>query len=417
MRVSLIGYGKTTKAIAKALGKRVTFFDDKVTKSFEDEDGNIIKPSALFDPKKSDIEILTPSIPPNHPILKIAKNPISEYDLFLADPQLINTKNTELERLFAKGVKTIWVSGTNGKTTTTQMITHLLKDKGALSGGNIGTPLGFLDPKAPIWVLETSSYTLYHTKFSSPDIYLLLPITPDHLSWHGSKENYIKDKLSPLKRMKEGELALIPKGFKLPKSNAWIIEYDSIEFLEKFFGLDSSNLRYKSAFLEDAILSLAIEKTLFDIASYDLLNNFKLDRHRQEEIFDRFGRVWVNDSKATNLDATLKALEAYKDKKIYLILGGDDKGVDMKPLIEKISKMNVKLFTIGSNSKKLYNLAREFEIDVQESKYLKNAQEEIAKLLKKGDEVALLSPAASSLDQFSSYIARGDEFVEFVKNI
>ncbi len=86
MRLSFIGYGKTTKAIAKVLGGKQIFFDDKVKESFEDENKNIIYPSNRFNPNESDIEILTPSIPPHHPILKVAKNPISEYDLFLAEP-------------------------------------------------------------------------------------------------------------------------------------------------------------------------------------------------------------------------------------------------------------------------------------------------------------------------------------------
>ena len=416
MRVSFIGYGKTTRAVAKALGGGQIFFNDNLKERFEDEDGNTIFPSTQFNSAKSDVEILTPSIPPHHQLLQIMRNPLSEYDLFLAEPEQINTKNSKLEKLFAKDVKTIWISGTNGKTTTTQMLTHILASRGAVSGGNIGTPLAELDPQKPLWVLETSSYTLHHTKFASPEIYLLLPITPDHLSWHGDAKSYAKDKLSPIARMKEGQLALIPKGLNPPESPAWVVEYDSIEFLEEFFGLDSSKLRYKSAFLEDAMLSLAVEKALFDTVSYDLLNSFQLDRHRQEEVLDSRGRLWVNDSKATNLDATLKALEAYSDKKIHLILGGDDKGVDMKPLIEKISKMDITLYTIGSNSKKLQELAKNLGVEVRGFEFLREAQREIDKNLG-ADEVALLSPSASSLDQFSSYAKRGDEFVEFVRGI
>jgi len=416
MRVSFIGYGKTTRAVAKALGGGQIFFNDNLEESFEDEDGNTIFPSTQFNSAKSDVEILTPSIPPHHQLLQIMRNPLSEYDLFLAEPEQINTKNSKLEKLFAKDVKTIWISGTNGKTTTTQMLTHILASRGAVSGGNIGTPLAELDSQKPLWVLETSSYTLHHTKFASPEIYLLLPITPDHLSWHGDAKSYAKDKLSPIARMKEGQLALIPKGLNPPESPAWVVKYDSIEFLEEFFGLDSSKLRYKSAFLEDAMLSLVVEKTLFDTASYDLLNSFQLDRHRQEEILDSRGRLWVNDSKATNLDATLKALEAYSDRKIHLILGGDDKGVNMKPLIEKISKMDIALYTIGSNSKKLQELAKNLGVEVIGFEFLREAQREIDKNLGV-DEVALLSPSASSLDQFSSYAKRGDEFVEFVRGI
>ena len=296
------------------------------------------------------------------------------------------------------------------------MLTHLLKDKGAISGGNIGTPLAQMDTKSPIWILETSSYTLHHTKIASPNIYILLPITPDHLSWHGSKEAYIEDKLSPIRRMREGELALIPKGLRLPKSSAWIVEYENSEELAEFFGIDISKIRFKEAFLQDALLALAVEKALFDRVSYESINSFRLDRHRQEEIRDSLNRLWVNDSKATNIDATIQALKSFRDRKIRLILGGDDKGVDMKPLIDELKKYNLTLYTIGSNSQKLYNLAKDADIEVYPYEYMEDAIKDIYTILNK-DEVALLSPACASLDQFASYAKRGDIFIETINNL
>ncbi len=89
------------------------------------------------------------------------------------------------------------------KTTTTQMIAHLFSDKNAKDGGNIGIPLVDI-PKSKIWILESSSFTLHYTKIATPDIYLLLPIKPDHISWHGGFEEYKRAKLSPIARMKEG---------------------------------------------------------------------------------------------------------------------------------------------------------------------------------------------------------------------
>jgi UDP-N-acetylmuramoylalanine--D-glutamate ligase len=296
------------------------------------------------------------------------------------------------------------------------MLTHLLQKRGAVSGGNIGTPLADLDAKSPIWVLESSSFTLHHTKVASPKIYLLLPITPDHLDWHGTPEAYEADKLRPLLTMKEGELALVPKGLNLPKTDAYVVEYDSHEFLCKYFDLDASKLNYKGAFLEDALLSLAITKVLFDETDYVLLNNFKRDAHRQEEFYDSKGRLWINDSKATNLDASVQAIKAYSDKHIHLILGGDDKGVDMKPIFELAKPLMLTLYTIGANSDKLLKLAKSHNIDVIESKTLNNAVESINQTLNKED-VALLSPAAASFDQFKSYKHRGDTFINLVKNL
>ncbi len=396
---TLFGYGLTTKAIAKKLGGGCTFFDDNIKETYTDENHNIIKPSHLFNPDESDLEVTTPSLKPSHPLIKSAKHLLSEYDYFAQEMPF-----------------SIWISGTNGKTTTTQMLTHLLEKKGALSGGNIGTPLAELNTDAPIWVLESSSFTLHHTHRASPDIYLLLPITPDHLDWHGTPEQYEADKLKPLLTMKEGELALIPKGLNLPKTNAYIVEYDSNEFIAAYFKLDSSKVRFKAAFLQDALLALAVTKVLFDEADYELINTFTLDAHRQEELKDAKGRLWVNDSKATNMDATIQAVKGYADKHIHLILGGDDKGVDLTPLFESMKDLDLTLYTIGANNNKLLTLAKQYNIDAVESQNIETAITQISNILTK-ENVALLSPAAASFDQFKSYKHRGERFMELVKKI
>jgi len=398
-RPTLFGYGLTTKAIAKKLGGGCTFFDDRTEEPYTDEEGNNILPSSLFDPDKSEVEVTTPSLKPSHPLIQKAKHLLSEYDYFAKEMPF-----------------SIWISGTNGKTTTTQMLTHLLEKRGAVSGGNIGTPLADLDTDTPIWVLESSSFTLHHTHIASPDIYLLLPITPDHLDWHGTPEVYEADKLKPLLTMKEGELALVPKGLNLPKTNAYVVEYDSQEFLCDYFKLDASKLKYKGAFLEDALLSLAITKVLFDEADYDLLNTFKRDAHRQEEITDSKGRLWVNDSKATNLDATVQAVKGYAEQHIHLILGGDDKGVDLSPLFDVMKTLNLTLYTIGANNDKLLDLSNRYNIDVIEAKNIQTAIKQIDKVLT-SDSVALLSPAAASFDQFKSYKHRGETFINLVKKL
>lgn len=107
---TLFGYGITTKAIAKKLGGGCTFFDDNVKEAYTDEDNNHILPSHLFNPAKSLLEVTTPSLKPNHPLIQSAQNLLSEYDYFAKEMPF-----------------SIWISGTNGKTTTTQMLTHLLE--------------------------------------------------------------------------------------------------------------------------------------------------------------------------------------------------------------------------------------------------------------------------------------------------
>ncbi|WP_295419412.1 UDP-N-acetylmuramoyl-L-alanine--D-glutamate ligase [Sulfurovum sp.] len=423
----LFGYGLTTKAIAKKLGGGCTFFDDNCKETYVDENNNTINPSSLFNPDESELEVTTPSLPPKHPLIQKAKNLLSEYDYFLGNEKLaMSNEQPKMEAAQSNANNhysferqkpfTIWISGTNGKTTTTQMLTHLLEKRGAVSGGNIGTPLADLDVQAPIWVLETSSFTLHHTHTASPDIYLLLPITPDHLDWHGTPQAYEADKLKPLLTMKEGELALVPKGLNLPKTNAYVVEYDSNNFLCDYFNLDASKLNYKGAFLQDALLSLAITKVLFDETDYTLLNTFKRDAHRQEEFYDAKGRLWINDSKATNLDATIQAVKAYANRHIHLIIGGDDKGVDLAPLFKEMRGLNLTLYTIGANNDKLLTLAKTYQIDAVASKNIETAIVKIDKVLT-NEQVALLSPAAASFDQFNSYKHRGETFINLVKNL
>ena len=397
--LSLFGYGITTKAIAEKYGP-CTVYDDKVHKPFTDEHGNRLKPPGDFDPRRSLLEIPSPGMPPQHPLIASAQHLISEYDLF-ADTMPFS----------------IWISGTNGKTTTTQMMTHLLSDKGALSGGNIGTPLARLDLDAPIWVLETSSFTLHYTQRAVPNVYALLPVSPDHLSWHGSMEAYVEAKLRPAAQMQEGEAVILPNAL-IPyvKSSAYLIGYDGAEDLAEYFGIDIAKIRFKGGFLLDAVIAMAVDALLYDRRDYDRINAFVLDPHRQEEFFDAQGRLWVNDTKATNIDAALAALEAYKEKHIHLILGGDDKGVALEPLFEALKRYDVELYAIGSNEARLVACAERFGIPCTPCANLATAVAEMAKVHTQ-ESIALLSPAAASLDQFSSYAERGNTFKAVVSKL
>ena len=343
-------------------------------------------------------------MPPQHALIQRAQNLISEYDLFLGSSSPLKAEKLPFS---------IWISGTNGKTTTTQMLQHLLAEKGSQAGGNIGTPLADLDIDAPIWILETSSFTLHYTNEATPNIYLLLPIAPDHLSWHGSYEEYYKAKLKPLATMKEGEVAIIPKAFANVETDAFLITYENDQDLAAYFGIERDKVKFKGAFLLDAIIAMGVEKVLYDTIDYEKINAFMLDPHRQEELHDQDGRLWVNDTKATNIDATLAAVERYKEQHIHLILGGDDKGVELQPLFDALVNYDVEIYTLGTNEERLNTLAAEYKIRFTSSSTIEKAVEDIAKNHDK-KSVALLSPAASSLDQFPSYAVRGERFKEAV---
>ncbi|MDR2790543.1 MAG: UDP-N-acetylmuramoyl-L-alanine--D-glutamate ligase [Campylobacteraceae bacterium] len=395
MILSLFGHGVTTKAIAKRFAPNCLIYDDKFKENSHDEFGNKLLQCSEFDPEKSDIEIPSPGFLPNHELIRQAKHLTSEYDFFQMPPS-------------------VWISGTNGKTTTTQMLKHLLSSRKAVEGGNIGNPLANLDKNAPIWILETSSFTLHYTEHTAPQIYLLLPIRPDHISWHGSFEEYEKAKLKPLFYMAEGSAAIVPQEYAGISSNAMLIGYENSHDLAQKMGLNIDKIKIKEPFLLDALLALSAAKILFDEADIDKINAFKIDRHKLEEFRDKQGRLWVNDTKGTNIDATIEALKRYKDKKILIILGGDDKGVDLTRFFDFMRDFDAEIFAIGSNAKKIMNFCAAINKNAHECKTLDAAVKEIDKRLDKNG-VGLLSPAAASLDQFSSYIERGELFISLVK--
>jgi len=398
--VSLFGHGNTTSSLAKLFNKdEVVFFDDNADKMFIDKNGYKVYPSIKFNPNNSNLEIPSPGIAPSNPLIQKAKNLISEYDFFASSMP-----------------NSIWVSGTNGKTTTTQMITHLLKENGAISGGNIGTPLAELDKEAPLWILETSSFTLHYTNVAKPQIYVLLPIKQDHLSWHGSFESYEEAKLKPLKLMDEGDIAIVPKKYENISSNAMVISYENVNDLSSYFEIDLSKIKFKGAFLFDSVLALATTKILFDRVDYKLINNFEIEANRQELIKDKKQRIWINDTKATNIDATIACVDTFDDKFIHLILGGDDKGVSLDELFLYLKDKKIKTYHIGSNKQRLSTLAKKYNIDFLECKNLEDAIENIDKNLK-DNEYAILSPAAASLDEFKSYAHRGEEFKKFISKL
>ncbi|RXJ99698.1 UDP-N-acetylmuramoyl-L-alanine--D-glutamate ligase [Arcobacter sp. CECT 8986] len=382
--IRVLGKGLTAQALKDTL-EDVELYDDS---NFKDYDLN-----------SDEVTIVSPGIPPFNNMVKNAKNLMSDYDYFASTMPF-----------------SIWISGTNGKTTTTQMTQHLLEEYNSVCGGNIGTPISKLDKTSKIWILETSSFTLHYTNIAKPNLYILLPISEDHITWHNSFKEYELAKLKPLDFMKEGEIAIVPKKYENYKTNAKLITYNSSDDLCKEFGIDKSKINFKEPFLIDAILAIAAKKIIFDEIDYEKINSFKVDAHKVEEVLDKNNRLWINDSKATNVDATINALVPYKDRKIHLILGGDDKGANLNPLFEFLNDYNVDIYAIGTNSDKLESLCNEYNIKCYNLKYLKDAVINIDINLDKMG-IAMLSPAAASLDQFSSYAQRGNEFKELISSL
>ncbi|WP_456479012.1 UDP-N-acetylmuramoyl-L-alanine--D-glutamate ligase [Nautilia sp.] len=386
---SLFGYGITAKALAKNGGWHI--FDDKFKEISFDKYGNKLLPSHEFNPEKSTLEITSPGIPPSHPLIKKAKNLISEFDYFY--------ENSPFQ---------IWITGTNGKTTTAQMTYHLLKEHGADIGGNIGIPLTDMKKDANFWVVEASSFQLYYTGYAKPDIFIILPLKEDHISWHGGFEEYVKAKLSPLKRMTERDVVIMPKNLDTD-TKAFKITYEKEKDLIEYFNFEHHF--FNAPFLLDELLAKAVYKILF--LKEKALENFNIDPHKLEEFKDSEGRLWVDDSKATNVDAALNALLRYKNRKIYMIIGGESKGQDFTPLFKYMENLDITLFIIGEKTENFERLAKKHKIAHETPKTLNNAVDSIKKRHSAGS-VALLSPACASFDQFCGYKQRGEVFKKLV---
>lgn len=382
----ILGLGKTALAIKEVYPDAI-MYDDKNKNEYNKD--------------SEELTVVSPGIPPHNQLVKDTKNKISEYDLFAEQMPF-----------------SVWISGTNGKTTTTQMLQHLLNSSNSQCGGNIGFPLAHMDKSKDIWILETSSFTLHYTNIAKPNIYILLPVSDDHLSWHGNFKEYEKAKIKPLSLMNSDDIAIVPSKFKNYTTKAKTIFYENTQDLEKEFGIDSNKVNFKEPFLIDAILALCVSQIITNKVDYNKINTFVQDPHKLEEFKDARNRLWVDDSKATNVDATIQALKTYKNNKIYLILGGDDKGADLKPLFDELIDCDVELYLIGKNSDTLKNLSMKYNLNAKKVDYLKDAVNEINDdYIDSNNSIAMLSPAAASLDQFSSYKERGEKFKEFINSL
>ncbi len=432
-RVILLGHGKTMQQLGEILAP-CDIYDDKFSEIFSKKNCRFLPSSEITkipqDARDSTLSIISPGIPPHSILAQNAPNVISEYDFF--SPVM---------------PRSVWISGTNGKTTTTEMTGVLLREfvesrfdssasadssaesrtesaelraqspkiLGEIVGGNIGTPLCALDSNAPLWILETSSFMLHYTNRAKPDIYALLPVTDDHLSWHGDFAAYECAKLKPLLMMGEESVAIIPQIYaQSPQAAAFkgrLYAYENALDLARIFGIEMQRLRFKGAFLLDSVLALAICSLLAQKIDYEKINAFKIGAHKIEEFRDAQGRLFVDDSKATNISAAREALEIYREKFIFLILGGDNKGVSLAPLVESLVRYRVKVFAIGVCAAHIKELCDDSSVPCEVCGDLQNALDKIKREFKDAqDEVCLLSPACASLDQFSSYKHRGEEF-------
>jgi UDP-N-acetylmuramoylalanine--D-glutamate ligase len=289
--------------------------------------------------------------------------------------------------------KFIGVTGTNGKTTTTELLGAIVRAAGrnVAVAGNVGTPLTSV--RSADWVVcELSSFQLEDVHELSCDVAVLLNLEPDHVDRHGTFEAYRDAKLRIFERSRA---QVVPRGLGLPG-----IEFSAADELPAEPLIRGAHNRENAAAATAAARAAGVADEHIAAA----LLTFPGVPHRLELVGERNGVRYVNDSKATNVSATLRALAAYADDPVHLILGGSPKGEDFAPLAAAIGPNVKSVHLIGEEAERLAEV-----IDGYGDGTLEAAVEHAAQLAEPGD-VVLLSPASASYDQFTNFEERGDAF-------
>lgn len=334
--------------------------------------------------------------------------------------------------------RSIAVTGTNGKTTTTSLIGHLLRSQGLKVGvaGNIGVPLASVaGQEFDVCVMELSSFQLYWNHSFTPDVAVLTNLAPDHLDWHGSYEAYVAAKMrifgSPQSWnwaiCQARDRSLVPFGGKVCSlgyhgDDPWIdIQDDGATWVD---GVDRINLFHKDQLklvgrhnLENAAMATAAVYALDSgLEPACGLPSFLPPAHRCQKVAVRRGVAWINDSKGTNVASTTTALSGIEGPKI-VILGGKGKGEDYEPLALSVKAHAKAAVLLGMEADKIEAVLRAVGFDqVYRVQDMSEAVHQAEKLAQSGDTV-LLSPACTSWDMYRSYEERGDHFAQLIHEL
>ncbi|MFI5010576.1 MAG: UDP-N-acetylmuramoyl-L-alanine--D-glutamate ligase [Solirubrobacterales bacterium] len=311
----------------------------------------------------------------------------------------------------------IAVTGTNGKTTTVELIGHIHREAGlpVEVAGNVGTALsglvGRIEERATI-VCEASSFQLEDTIAFAPEAAVLLNFSPDHLDRHGTLEDYLAAKLRVFAHQDESDLAVLPRRLAVDElgGRARRLYFDELE------GLPVDELRLPGAHnLQNAMAAAAVclARGMDPDAVRAGLRTFPGVPHRLEEVARRAGVIYVNDSKATNIVSTLVALRAFAGCRVHLILGGQGKNQDFAPLRGPVELGCRAVYLIGEDAPLIADALEDVAVPVRRCGDLERALAVARDYAAPGD-VILLSPGCASFDQFADFEARGERFRELV---
>jgi UDP-N-acetylmuramoylalanine--D-glutamate ligase len=439
-RVLVVGLGKSGVASAlflKKCGARVTVSDSKPEAELRDEilllldHGITVETGGHGDRtfRGQDLIVVSPGVPFDAPQLELARA--------LGEPVI---GEIELAAQFISGPIAA-ITGANGKTTTTTLAGEIIAAGNfpTLVGGNIGTPaITFADQaKSDTWtVLEVSSFQLETIGTFRPRIAVILNITPDHLDRHKSFGNYVNAKARIFENQQAEDFAIlnaddtttaglasrtraqlfwfsrrqkVKKGAFVRDGTIWI--RDGKHELDI---MPVSEIPLKGAHNLENVLAAILVGMLVGCGPVKIrgaVRNFKAVEHRLEFVAEIAGVQFFNDSKATNVDATIKAIESFPAN-IHLILGGKDKGSDYSVLNDLLRERVKRVYTIGAAAAKIESqIAGATEIVSAHT--LETAVRQASESATVGD-VVLLAPACASFDQFQNYEHRGRVFKEVV---
>lgn len=378
-----------------------------------------------------DLIIPSPGVPADDPFLAAARS-----------KGITIWSEIELAYRFLEG-KLIGITGSNGKTTTTTLVHHILKNAGVETflAGNVGTPLISCveaTTAGTVAVVELSSFQLELIEHFRPDIGVFLNLTPDHLDRHKTLEAYAAAKARLFENQTELDAAVMnlddePSQKYVPRKPQvfWFSRKQSVKQgaclrgenihivrgPEEEFVMKRDEIPLPGAHNVENVLAAITAARLAGVDAKSIGNavrNFQGVEHRLEFVAEIRGVRYYNDSKATNVDATLKALDAFPGR-ILIILGGKDKGSDYSVLQNPLREKAILLLLIGAAADKI-------ESQITGSVTIKHAGTlqcavEIASQTAKAGDIVLLAPACASFDQFQNYEQRGRVFKELVNRL
>jgi UDP-N-acetylmuramoylalanine--D-glutamate ligase len=336
------------------------------------------------------------------------------------------------------------VTGTNGKTTTVELIGHIHREAGlpVAVAGNVGAAVSGLVGggsaagvgERTTVVCEVSSFQLEDTLAFAPEAAVLLNLTPDHLDRHGTFEAYRDAKLEVFARQGNDDIAVAPLGLGseigIPPIPGCARRVCFGEGAGAALSLSAGELWWEERALlavdelrlpgrhnvQNAMAAAAVclARGIEEDAVRAGLRSFSGVAHRLEEVASRDGVRWVNDSKATNVASTVVALESFGAGTVHLILGGQGKGQDFAALRDPVERTCRSVYLIGEDAQKIAVALEGVDVPIHECGELERVMGDAREAARPG-EVVLLSPACASFDQFADFEARGERFRELAE--